>query len=92
MNGKDPKKVLTIMKGSRKHYKTEQILRHMLTHKRGITSWTAWEKYHTTRLAVIISNLRHIWGIDITTITESDDKGNLYARYILEPWEEEESA
>lgn len=39
---------------------TMDVLRYLKTHKRGITSKQAWEKFGITRLSAVIHRLRHI--------------------------------
>lgn len=82
--------ILAYYKGTKKHYKTEKVLKHLLTHKRGLTSMTAFERYDLTRLGSIIYELRHKWGLPIITIREVSKDGQTYARYVLDL--EEESA
>lgn len=62
--------------------KSQLVLQHLKTHKRGITSMDAFEKYKATRLSSIIFNLRSR-GYDIVTIEERTETGTRYARYIL---------
>lgn len=62
--------------------KTADVLRHIATRKRGITSWTAWERYNVTRLSSIIYNLRNTYHLPIVSEQETKD-GVHYARYIL---------
>lgn len=63
-----------------------KILKHMRSHKRGITSMDAFSKYGITRLSGRIWDLRER-GFDIETIMEvgKNDDGNTvqYARYVL---------
>lgn len=84
-------KALATMRARKGNHKTEEVLRYLMTHKRGLTPLDAWRLFGAYRLGSIISNLRHIWGLDIETIPESQQDGQPYARYILMP-EEEESA
>lgn len=51
--------ILAYYKGTKKHYKTEKVLRHLLTHKKGITSMVAFERYDLTRL--VIMGRPHLW-------------------------------
>lgn len=66
----------------KKTTKTQKILKHMQTRKKGITSMTAFEKYKVTRLSSIIYNLKK-QGHDIEVITEYTKDGTRYARYVL---------
>ena len=63
-----------------------RILRHLQTHKKGITPIVAWEKYGVYRLGARIWDLR-ARGFDIETIREvrNNEDGNTvqYARYVL---------
>jgi hypothetical protein len=81
--------VLETMKKRGNDYKTESVLRHLITHKRGLTPATAWERYGVYRLAVIIYNLRG-QGIEIDTIEEAtkNKNGDTFARYILHVYNE----
>lgn len=90
-NKERAEKMLAIMRSNKKHYKTERVLRHLIRYKRGLTSWTAWERYATTRLSSIIYNLRSDWHIDIVTIEEMDHNGRRYARYVLADYVREEA-
>lgn len=68
-----------------KRSKKDDVLRHLQTHKRGITPETAWKKYSVYRLADTIFKLKKE-GHDIETIMESnkDKYGvNTFARYVL---------
>lgn len=62
------------------------VLRHLKTHKRGLTSMDAFMKYGITRLSGRIWDLRE-QGYDIETISEvkKNEEGNTvqYARYVL---------
>ena len=89
-NRERAEKMLAIMRSNKKHYKTERVLRHLIEYKRGLTSWTAWERYATTRLSSIIYNLRTDWNVDIVTIVELDKDGRRYARYVLADYVREE--
>ena len=88
---KHAEQVLELLKAdkARKNTQTARILRHLITHKKGITSMTAFDRYGSTRLAIIISDLRHKYGVNVVTIREVSKEGQTYARYVLE---EEESA
>lgn len=79
-----PELILAYYKSTEKGYKTEAVLRHMMTNKEGITSMEAFEHYDLTRLGSIIYELRHKWGLPIVTIHETTKKGRPYARYVLE--------
>lgn len=77
-------KVLRLMRADgRKGTQTAQVLAYLLTHKNGITTIEAFERYNATRLGSIIYELRHKYGIDIDTIVEVSKGGHTYARYIL---------
>ena len=81
--------VLRLMKADgRKGTKTTQVLKHLMTHKRGITPMVAFERYQLTRLGSVIFELRHKYGVSITTVNEVSEDGHAYARYILEEVEE----
>ena len=70
-NWNTPDMVLQAMqakRGNKKAYKTEQVLRHMLQRKRGITP--------------MIYELRHNYGLRIITKMETRN-GETYARYYL---------
>lgn len=70
---------------AKKITKKQAVLKHILTHKRGITPETAWTKYHVYRLADVIFKLKKD-GYEIETIIEhsKDPYGpNSYARYVL---------
>lgn len=64
----------------------DKVLRHMRSHKRGITSMDAFSRYGITRLSGRIFQLRER-GFDIETIMEvkKNDEGHVvnYARYVL---------
>lgn len=62
--------------------KTEKVLKHLQTHKRGITSMTAFERYNLTRLSSVIFELKKR-GYDIITIREHTKDGTSYGRYVL---------
>ena len=65
--------------------KTCSILRYLETHKRGITSLDAFEKFGATRLSSIIFELRKNYNIVSIRENGVDRYGNEihYARYIL---------
>lgn len=63
--------------------KTAKVLRHMATHKKGITSLDAFDLFHATRLSSIIYNLRNTYGLTITSEDEMTEDGVRYARYKL---------
>ena len=71
------------MRGKKPATKTMRILRHLITHKRGITSMEAFEKYNTTRLSAIIFDLRTRHSLAIDTVMVAGADGGLYARYVL---------
>jgi len=65
--------------------KTIQVLKHLKTHKKGITSMDAFERYGATRLSSIIFELRKNYNI-VSIMEEGTDRyGNYmrYARYFL---------
>lgn len=63
-----------------KQSKKAQILNHLKTYG-SITSWEAIEKYHATRLAAIIKELRNE-GYNIVTTMQSNGETR-YALYTL---------
>lgn len=63
--------------------KTELVLKHLITHKRGITPMTAYERYGLTRLGSVVYELRHHYGCEIVTEKHPAKDGSTYARYIL---------
>lgn len=84
---------ILIQDPARKNTQTAKVLAYLILNKNGITSLQAFDLFHSTRLAVIISDLRHKWGVDIATIREISKDGQTYARYVLAEYlEEEESA
>ena len=81
--------VLRLMKADgRKGTKTALVLKHLMTHKRGLTPMVAFERYQLTRLGSVIFELRHKYGVNIVTKQEVSKDGHAYARYILEEVEE----
>jgi len=58
----------------------QTILKHLKTRKRGITSWQAIEKYHITRLAARINDLRDN-GLRIADTWESGIRHNRKVRW-----------
>lgn len=73
---------------------TMDVLSYLKTHKRGITSKQAWEKFGITRLSAVIHRLRHIWKYEIdsipTTVKNHRGKDVDVARYVLIGGEENE--
>ena len=67
--------------------KTDMILKYLETHKKGITSLEAIEKFGATRLSAIIFNLKNQRGCNILTdmVSVKDRFGNKcrVARYTL---------
>lgn len=63
--------------------KTEMILDYLERHPEGITPMEAFSRFNATRLGSIIFELRHHYGLPITTHRECS-KGISYARYTLE--------
>lgn len=64
----------------------QQILKFLKTHKRGITTWDAFERFGVTRLSARIADLRKSGSIIITkkeTGTNRNGNKSNYARYIL---------
>ena len=63
------------------------ILKYLQSHRRGITSMDAFEKFRITRLSARIFDLRKM-GYPVQTIREvkndSDGQTIQYARYVLE--------
>lgn len=63
------------------------ILKYLQSHKRGVTSMDAFEKFHITRLSARVFDLRKM-GYPIQTIREvkndADGQTIQYARYVLE--------
>lgn len=66
-----------------KDKKTREILHYMATHKKGITSIDAFNRFYVTRLSSIIYNLRHTYNLEIVSNEERTDKGVRYVRYTL---------
>ena len=61
---------------------TELIIKHLKSHKRGITSWKAITKYHVTRLSAVIYILR---GEGICVADEWIQNGkSSYKRYFID--------
>ena len=65
-----------------KKTKTEMIMQHLETHKRGISSLTAWERYHVSSLRDVIYKLRKR-GWEIESIPKVTKDGIQYRQYIL---------
>ena len=65
----------------------KKILRYLETHKRGITSMDAFERFQITRLSARIFDLRKV-GHPIKTyiVQTTNEDGNVvrYARYVLD--------
>lgn len=69
-----------------KKNQTSEVLNYLKTHKKGITSIQAFEKFGATRLSAIIFNLRQKgYGIDSVAVESTNRYGDkvLYSRYIL---------
>lgn len=64
-----------------KRSKTNEIKNYLQEHGH-ITAWEAIEKFHVTRLAVVISRLREK-GWEIETVNRKADDGTTYALYVL---------
>lgn len=66
---------------------TSDIKKYLETHKKGLTQKDAEEKFGAIRLASIIHNLRHKYGMNIVTTDECTKNryGTIsrYARYTL---------
>lgn len=64
----------------------DRVLKHLETHKKGITPATAWERYGIQRLSGRIFELREM-GYEIETLSETKKNRYgvpcTYARYIL---------
>lgn len=69
--------------GMRRDHKTRMVLNYMRDHEEGITPMLAFKRFNVTRLASIIFELRHHYGLKITTHRENV-KGISFARYTLE--------
>lgn len=66
-----------------RQHKTRQVLNYMRDHEEGITPMVAFNRFNVTRLASIIFELRHHYGLNIATHRECV-KGVSFARYTLE--------
>lgn len=70
----------------KKKTQKSEVLKYMMTHKKGITSWIAFERFGITRLADIIYKLRQEGhDIDSESITTKNRYGHVvtYSRYSL---------
>lgn len=64
----------------------EVVAKYLSTHKKGITSYEAFEKFNITRLSAVIYDLKHKFGMDIETDTcfvDTQYGRTQYARYRL---------
>ena len=64
----------------------KEVLKYMKSHKRGITSWVAFERFGITRLADIIYKLKKLgWEIASEQITKKNRYGHVcnFSRYYL---------
>ncbi len=62
--------------------KIELVKNHLLTHKRGITSMVAWNRYNISSLRDVIYTLRK-QGWEIESIPKVTKDGIQYRQYIL---------
>lgn len=66
-----------------REHKTRNVLNYLRDHEEGITPMIAFKRFNVTRLASIIFELRHHYGLTIHTHRECEN-GISYARYTLE--------
>lgn len=60
-----------------------RIYQHLLTHKRGITTWQAIERYKETRLSGRIYELEKHYGVPINRTQMVSKEGKRFVRYTL---------
>lgn len=67
----------------RKDTKIYKIYHHLQTHKRGITTWQAFEKYRETRLSGRIFELENMYNVPIVRTKVTTKDGTTVTRYTI---------